>query len=321
VALREDIIRDFDKEQTPLDALALWDARLATLEFVRASENFVYRFRDSADKERYLRIAHHTHRNRKAIEAELEYVNFLAENGAEVAAPVAARDGQFIQTRDTPIGAMFAGVFEAVYGQKVKWGKDAHNRALLHERGRALARLHNISEKFKPGALRRDQWFEDTLFTKPWEILPQSEVIARREYQELVQWLSKRPRTPANYGMVHGDYGTLNTLRRDGTLVAFDFDDCGWHWYLYDLAVAIRSARKLPDEYRKAYIKVLIEGYSSERSMDGEGVETVAKFCRLAALYRYVSLRRKYDFSNLLPDQKELVEQRLEVLANPPVWV
>lgn len=52
--------------------------------------------------------------------------------------------------------------------------------------------------------------------------------------------------------MCHGDFGSFNMLRQpDGGVVAFDFDDCCFHFFTYDLAVAIRSGPKLPEVFER----------------------------------------------------------------------
>ncbi len=315
--MKQETFDAFDRANSPPMAAALWDYAPGTLEPVREGNNFVYRYRDNEARERYLRIGT-TDLNK--LQAELDFLNHLHLNGAAIAPPVPSLQGRYVETIDTPAGQFTVVSFEAVYGEPVKWGEDAHNRKLLFERGQALARLHRIAQTFRPLGPRRVHWYEDDLFTDPEKYLSPEEIVPRREYEELIQWMLNRPRTLENYGMVHGDFGSFNTLRRDGTLVAFDFDDCCYHWYLYDVAVAVRSARKLPSKYRKAYLEVLIEGYSSQRSLGGEGVREVAQFCRLAALYRYVSLKRKWDFAKLSAKQKSMVDERLKVLASPPTW-
>jgi Ser/Thr protein kinase RdoA (MazF antagonist) len=315
--MREQTLELFDRVATPAAALALWDHAPGSLEPVRASNNFVYRFVDTAGRPRYLRIGE---TSVDKTQAELDFVNYLSANGADVAAPVRSLAGNLVEPLETSAGMFCAVVFEGVSGEQVKWGLDAENRKLLFERGQSLGKLHRVAQSYRPSGPRRLHWYEDDLFTEPEKYLTVQEIVPRREYEELIHWMLNRPRTLQNYGMVHGDFGSFNTLRRNGGLVAFDFDDCCYHWYLYDLAVSIRSARKLPSKYRKAYLRVLVEGYASQRDLNGEGVREIAQFCRVAALYRYVSLKRKWDFSNLTEKQKSLVAERLKVLASPPEW-
>jgi Ser/Thr protein kinase RdoA (MazF antagonist) len=320
--MRRDVLLSFDRLNTPPAALARWAAAPGSLESVGESENFVYRFRDPSHNERYLRLSHHTHRSVDAISAELDFVNYVADNGIAAARPVPSTSGNLIEVIPTEHGNVHAVAFEAVQGERIQWGRDAQNRKYLFERGKMLGRLHRISQAYQPPGPRRWDWYNDDLFTNPIKYLPPSEEAARREYEDLIHWLLKRPRTPDNYGMVHGDFGTLNTRRRaDGTLAVFDFDDCSCHWFLYDVAVAMRSARKLPPKYLKPYVKVILQGYATEKSLNGDGLEEFARFCRLSALYRFISsIRSVPDMSQIDPASKQLLDERREVLANPPQW-
>jgi hypothetical protein len=64
----------------------------------------------------------------------------------------------------------------------------------------------------------------------------------------------------------------------------------------------------------------MLEGYTTEKDPAGEGVADIAMFARLAALYRYVALLRRFDQSNLTPQEKSRLDARRAVLANPQTW-
>ena len=129
------VLRSFDRVNTPRQALARWLHDPRTLAPVEESQNFVYRFCEpqrgaQPGPLRYLRLTHETHRTRELIEAELDFVNYLAASGAEVAAPVQSLSRNFVEVLPTPIGEMYAAVFQAVHGQPVRWDTDAENRAV-----------------------------------------------------------------------------------------------------------------------------------------------------------------------------------------------
>jgi Ser/Thr protein kinase RdoA (MazF antagonist) len=332
--MRYDVLRAFDRVHTPPLALARWDATAADAErrspspavpeLVSESQNFVYRFRDAArGASRYLRLTHESHRGRDFVQAELDFVDYLARSGADVAAPVRSRDGHLVETIPTEIGEFHAVVFDEVCGQPVKWNTDAENRAILFERGRALGKIHHLSQEYHPPGPQRFHWYHDDLFLSPWTHLPETEPDARREYQQMILFLLARPRTPANYGMIHGDFASYNTFRRpaDGRTIAFDFDDCCYHWYALDIAVAIQGAAQLPDKYRLPYLRVLLEGYATEKSLEGDGPAEVGMFCRLSCLYRYLALTRHADSSHLTPQQQSDLAARRAALTNPVSWM
>src|SRR4051812_12066499 len=222
--MRYDVLRSFDREHTPPEALSRWDAAGGSLGPGSETQNFIYRFFGSDQAQNYLRLTHSSHRTRDFIQAELDFVNYLARGGAEVAAPIPSRGDRLVEVIETPIGEMYAVAFRAVEGSAVKWDTDAENRKILFERGRTLGQIHQLSQSYVPPGPQRFHWYHDHLFLEPWEYFPPTEPAARVEYQKLIQFLLARSRTADNYGMVHGDFGSNNTLRRNGTAVAFDFD-------------------------------------------------------------------------------------------------
>jgi Ser/Thr protein kinase RdoA (MazF antagonist) len=320
--MRDDARSSIALNQLASKALARWDADAASVEAVAQSENFVYRFRDTAGRERYLRISPPDYRPRAEIEAEIDFVRHLHARRVPVAPPVCSLRGKWVETFRSPGGEQYAVVFEAVYGEPPRWGTDEENQRMLIGRGKALGRMHAAARHYRPsGKFSRFHWYEDDLFTDPQRYLPKKDRVARREYEELIRWLLSRPATRENYGIVHGDFGSGNTLRqKDGSLVAFDFDDCLHHWYIYDLAVSIRSARSMPYRTRKRYLQFMLDGYAQEKDLGSDTAAEVGRFCRLAALYRYIAVLRDYDRTRFSAEQRRLFDRRLEVLSNPPKW-
>jgi len=304
------------------EAVLRWSGDPASIQPVAQSENFVFRFRDGRARERYLRITKSKYRPREEIEAELDFLRHLHSRNVPVAPPVRSRRRKWVETLRLPQGESYAAVFEAVTGQSPRWGTDAENRKMLFERGRALGRIHSAARYYRPTVKSlRFHWFEDDLFADPTQYLRKNDRIPRREYETLIKWLLDRPATRENYGIVHGDFGSGNMLQQaDGTLVAFDFDDCLYHWYSYDLAVAIRSARTMPYRQRKEYLSVLMHGYTTEKDLCGDTAEEIGQFCRLAALYRYITVLREYGRDRMNAEGKRLFESRLAALRHPAKW-
>lgn len=70
---------------------------------------------------------------------------------------------------------------------------------------------------------------------------------------------------PDSFGLIHADLHYENVLFAAGEARAIDFDDCGWGFYLYDLAVTLSELRHLErfDELRAA----LVDAYARRRSL------------------------------------------------------
>lgn len=67
------------------------------------------------------------------------------------------------------------------------------------------------------------------------------------------------------FGLIHGDLHYENVLFHRGEAVAIDFDDCGWGFHLYDLAVILSELAGRPryDEIRDA----LLDAYAQIRGL------------------------------------------------------
>jgi len=71
--------------------------------------------------------------------------------------------------------------------------------------------------------------------------------------------------TPGSFGLIHGDLHYENFLFHDGAVRAIDFDDCGWGFHLYDLAVTLWELEERPRycELRDA----LLDAYAERRAL------------------------------------------------------
>jgi len=83
---------------------------------------------------------------------------------------------------------------------------------------------------------------------------------------ELV-WATTRTlaQAPGSFGLIHGDLHCENFLFHAGAVRAIDFDDCGWGFHLYDLAVTLWELEERPDydDLRDA----LLEAYAANRAL------------------------------------------------------
>jgi len=83
---------------------------------------------------------------------------------------------------------------------------------------------------------------------------------------DLVRETTRRlAQTPGSFGLIHGDLHYENFLFHDGAVRAIDFDDCGWGFHLYDLAVTLWELEERPRycELRDA----LLDAYAERRDL------------------------------------------------------
>lgn len=70
---------------------------------------------------------------------------------------------------------------------------------------------------------------------------------------------------PGAFGLIHADLHQENYFFHAGAARAIDFDDCGWGFYLYDLAVTLSELEELP-QYT-ALRAALVEAYGRLRPL------------------------------------------------------
>jgi Ser/Thr protein kinase RdoA (MazF antagonist) len=265
-----------------------WGGDPLTLEHLGSSENEVYRVR-CGDVARILRLTSPDHRCREQIAAELEFVRYLRDRSVRAAGPLKSRAVKEIELID----GWSAVLFEEAQGEPFRFDPAADNRGHFRTVGRTLGRIHSLSRTYLPdGGHRRFRWDEDPTLQLDSATRSTIDADVLREYDRLMEWLGGTAEDPSAFGLIHGDFGASNYLcngEGEGGLSVFDFDDCCYHWYAYDLAIVIYP-HGWRSEIRNLY-EALIEGYSAEAEWDGRPLVEMTNWCSLRLLYMYLHAR------------------------------
>ena len=298
------------REQIALEAAKLWRGESDSLEHVCDSENSVYSF-IASEKRRFLRLTSSHHRSFSQIEAELDFIRYLHQGGVSVSLPLTSLNGLAVETVEGESHDFLACVFEKAEGEPFVFNSHEANMRHFRLRGRTLGRIHALAKNYAPSAnSRRFAWDEDDCLLNAENYLPQSESVVWAEYHRLMDWLGKIPKDGQSFGLIHGDFGATNYLYKDNRLCVFDFDDCCYHWFAYDLAITIyphglrKEARSLLDS--------LLEGYCEENVWDSRLTSDLMDFCRLRLLYMFLTYAKKWGFSDLSDQQASWFAQKRE---------
>jgi Ser/Thr protein kinase RdoA (MazF antagonist) len=256
-----------------------------------------------------------------AIKSELEWLHSLSEAGFPVPQPVATTEGELSVLVSVP------GVPESRRCSLLRWVKGRiamkrvqpwHMRAI----GSLMARLHNHALRWKPpqGFERRHYdrnglWGDDTgtgySATEVLQKMPSRyfeafiEVTTRVE-QVMDDWDKK----PDVYGLIHADLGTkANVLFCGGEARPIDFDDSGFGYWMYDLAIPLCDweGENVWSTYRIA----LLEGYLEIRSIPKEQLDRLELF---QAAYRAVEIFWGTAATMHSPKPSDWIERRDEAL-------
>lgn len=231
-----------------------------------------------------LRVHRPAYRTLAHIQSEARFRQYLSDSGARVPRPVPARDGRLVVEAEQ----RYCDLMTWVPGEVLVPGNGLDLPA-VHSLGRALALVHNAAEQFVPPpdfALPR--WDADGMFTaqaSPFRPLLGLDEILTPEDRRTFDEIADRTRavfdamTENSFGVIHGDFILGNChLSRNGSdwnVGIFDFDDCGWGCYLYDMCPLLGNLAGYPGaivdnpEYpllRSTYL----DGYRTARELPAD---------------------------------------------------
>jgi Ser/Thr protein kinase RdoA (MazF antagonist) len=270
--------------QAALEQYGLGDATLA---FVAYSENAVFRVDvpqdgNQAGRRFSLRVHRPGHQTKASLDSELAWMAALRrEARLPVPEPRPSLDGRLRVLASVPgiPGPRNCSLLSWVRGRRVMRGvRPAHFSAL----GELIARLHEHASRWQlPAGFTRRHWDWEGLFGDEAGFdLPASEVWAlvpdrcRAPFEAVAgqarQVMEGLGRNPSAYGLIHADLSLGeegNVLFHQGQARPIDFDDCGFGYWVYDLAVPLAHWQTAPQW--TAYRQALLGGYARVRPLSG----------------------------------------------------
>jgi Ser/Thr protein kinase RdoA (MazF antagonist) len=287
--------------------------------------NLVYEYEQDG-RPFILRISYRPDRNESQIQAELHFVNFLAEQGVRVSRPVLSQEGKFLETVAAAGIPFHAASFEKGKGMRIpdndyRYRDDAPIEEYFRNWGRVLGQMHARAKIYQPpnDSVVRPDWFE--LHT-PEELIalriPERFSLVRDRLQSLFETLRSLDKDRNSYGLIHGDFndGNFTVDYTNGDITVFDFDDCCYFWFVYELASAweggVGRVMFANLDRRKTfmdhYFEQVLEGYSQENVLDAEWLARVPLFLKLVQAEELLHFVQYID----LPDEE--MQARLNYL-------
>lgn len=216
------------------------------LSLICRSENATFSL-ESAGQRYALRLHRANYHSKQDIVSELLWLDALRESGTEVPQAVSDPQGEQVQTLQTEDGDVrHVVIFHWMDGEMPTTNVDpVAFRAL----GEVTARLHQHSRQWqRPESFRRIVWDHQTMVGEQghwgrWQDAPLLEnhhhPLIFQALDKINHRLSAYGQSPERYGLIHADLRLTNLLHHQGQTKIIDFDDCGFGWYMHDLAAAI----------------------------------------------------------------------------------
>jgi len=240
-----------------------------------------------------LRISALGDRTEEEYLAETEFVRYLALNGAPVADVIPSVRGKLVERIEYSEATAFLSLFEYAKGMLLSDNGYRYREGVPLDEyfcntGKALGAIHRLSRQYRPvhrrGAFSDKYTMEyiDRLIPDAYTDLKQAICRRLEEYRTL-------PTDPKDYGLVHFDFsdGNYHVDLETGDITAFDFDNCIYCWYMFDLAHlwthGVGWCRHIRDAGQRMacmdrYFGKILEGYRSETDVSERMLEKLPLF-------------------------------------------
>ena len=303
------------------EAIKHWDVEVKSINLHLQSENTVFKVEGLDGNTYALRIHRKGYHDLEELNSEHVWTSSLSNAGLLVPEAVVTRSGEAYTS------VSFLNSSEYRYVGLVKWiegtilndlildleEKDVSD--LYESLGKVVAKFHKATIAWEePKDFKRHSFDTDGfLGSKPfwgrfWEA--QNATTSEREKLSVIRnnitkILSKLPRDINSFGMIHADLHSQNVLIQGKSLSVIDFDDSGFGWYGFDLAVAIWDRLDFTAtgcHFDIAY-KSLIRGYIEERPNAKDIIETIPTFLlmRTLMLIRWIEDRPESGYEAFIP--------------------
>jgi len=297
--------------QTILEqALHAYGIECSTATLLDGFESFIYQVSKNG-KDYILRIGHSARRSPDLIRGESEFLNYLSEGGLSVPQVFFSEAGKLVEEIKASDGSFFlTTLFEKAPGRPPK--RKEFGPALFFNMGCFMGKLHRLSKDFNPSQPRFKRFsIEDDLVVmeaSARKYLPECDEPVLMAYKETAAAISELPKFSSTYGLCHIDFHGGNFFLTDeGKITLFDFDDCQYAWFVYDIAMALFYAIShdctRPEELAEAegFLQHFWQGYVQFNNLDSSWLQQIPLFLKLREIDLYILIHRSMDLDNLDP--------------------
>ena len=266
--------------------LARWGiSSNATLTLLSYSENATYLIQ-SADKKYVMRVHRVGYHTINGVRSELAWMQALRrDTQLETPIAIAGLDGEFVQlvdvdTHDEPRMVV---LFEHIQGIQPEV-EDLIDS--FRQLGSMTAKMHQHAQHWtRPEYFERQHWDLKGAFGEHpnwghWKLGFDPNVagleIVQRAADQMTQRLTTYGLSNTRYGLIHSDFRLANLLVREGETKILDFDDCGFGWYVYDLASSVSFLEN--HENIQDIITSWLQGYFSEAPLSDDDLQEIPTF-------------------------------------------
>lgn len=169
------------------------------------------------------------------ILSEIEWTQFLHENGVHVTIPILINGESYIHhlTDD-----LFFVAYEKVKGTHVDVNGEHWNDKLFKQWGKGMGTMHSLSQTYK-GKYKRPEWNEHKIYRMSMASIDRR---IKEKWEQCLENIESMSKSKELYGIIHGDLNHHNFIYDKGEITYIDFGDSEFNWFAYDIAIAVYHA-------------------------------------------------------------------------------
>ncbi|MBR6535902.1 MAG: phosphotransferase [Lachnospiraceae bacterium] len=287
--------------------------------------NLVYVCSKDGENKYVLRISSLGDREEKDYLAETEFVRYLAANGAPVADAIPSVYGRLVECAEAEGETSYISLFVYAKGMLIcdngyRYREGAPLEEYFYNTGKVLGMIHRFSKSYKP-TYRRTTYFEK--YNKAYidGLIPDTYKELKQAMFERLDAFRELPVDDECFGLVHFDFsdGNYHIDMSTGEITAYDFDNCIYCWYMFDLAnlwthgvgwCQFEEDAEKRMEYMGHYFDTVLEGYRSETEVSEELIHRLPLFIDMVLIENVVD-----EFECCVREDEELDYEDIEDAA------
>lgn len=268
------------------EAIGSFPVTFQSLALINVSENITWRVTDRVGARYVLRLHRPGYHTLEELNAERLWIRAL--DAAGIGVPQGIRTVSGAEYATVRIGDTsewrYAGLAQWADGEVLGDQIESQSGFLedpervdrwFGQLGALIAVMHNQASAWTvPTAFKRHSLDADGLmgeapfwgrFWEHPELAAEQSALLSQTRARLFAVLNRLEKSSETYSVIHADLHSFNLLVYGSTLSVIDFDDAGFGWHAYDLAVAL-----LPYRTAKPFSKVqdaVLRGYRSRRPL------------------------------------------------------
>ena len=277
----------------------LYDFQVDRLEsFTGGFENKMYGFRNPSRKI-VIRITPPGHKSVKEVKGEVDWLNYLNQNGAPVVKVLESSNGNLVEVIGTDYGEIPVVCFRWADGRVVR--KEDFSESLFQIWGRAVGKLHALTKNYHPRTRDRIQWADDEYLSR--DLIPTSQTKVLERFDALMDYFKSLPQNRDSFGLIHQDVHHDNLFFDGHKLTVLDFDDAVYGFFVFDIANALgfsiweKQDSMSNREFADYYLEHFMKGYEEENHLEDAWVEHLPYALKLFEFIHYNAFNMDYDLA------------------------